>query len=290
MSEKRRDNKGRILRDGEYQRSDGKYEYKYVDVKGVRRSIYSWKLVETDKVPDGKRNSLSLRELVKKVRRDAEDGINSFTAYRTTLNSFFDDYIETKYELKQSTRTNYKYMYKKYVRDEIGQKNIATIKYSDIKRFYIHLINDVGFKPASMEIINTILHPIFTTAVRDGLIRTNPTDGVMAEIKKSRDWEKGKRHALTEAQQSAFIGFISNSKEYRHWLPVFTVLLGTGCRIGEIVGLRWEDCDFADDIISINHNLIYRMQDSGKCEYHITTPKSKAGVRIMTNVLTAFSC
>lgn len=281
MSEKRRDNKGRILRDGEYQRSDGKYEYKYVDVKGVRRSIYSWKLVETDKVPDGKRNSLSLRELVKKVRRDAEDGINSFTAYRTTLNSFFDDYIETKYELKQSTRTNYKYMYKKYVRDEIGQKNIATIKYSDIKRFYIHLINDVGFKPASMEIINTILHPIFTTAVRDGLIRTNPTDGVMAEIKKSRDWEKGKRHALTEAQQSAFIGFISNSKEYRHWLPVFTVLLGTGCRIGEIVGLRWEDCDFADDIISINHNLIYRMQDSGKCEYHITTPKSKAGVRII---------
>ena len=59
------------------------------------------------------------------------------------------------------------------------------------------------------------------------------------------------------------------------------MLLGTGCRVGEIVGLRWEDCDFADDIISINHNLIYRMQDSGKCEYHITTPKSKAGVRII---------
>lgn len=281
MSEKRRDNKGRILRDGEHQRNDGKYEYKYVDAKGVRRSIYSWKLVETDKIPDGKHNCVSLRELEKKVRRDTEDGINSFTAYRTTLNSFFDDYIETKYELKQSTRTNYKYMYKKYVREEIGLRNIATIKYSDIKKFYIHLINDVGFKPNSMEIIHTILHPIFTTAVRDGLIRTNPTDGVMAEIKKGRDWEKPKRHALTEAQQSAFIGYIAGSREYRHWLPIFTVLLGTGCRIGEIVGLRWEDCDFTENIISINHNLIYRMQDSGKCEYHITTPKSKAGTRIV---------
>ncbi len=32
-------------------------------------------------------------------------------------------------------------------------------------------------------------------------------------------------------------------------------------------------------IFSINHNLIYRQQDSGKCEYHIATPKSSAGIR-----------
>lgn len=281
MSEKRKDSKGRILRNGEHQRSDGKYEYKYVDAKGVRRSVYSLKLVETDKAPEGKKNGPSLRELEKQARRDTEDGINAYTAYRTTLNSFFDDYIETKYELKQSTRTNYKYMYKKYVWDEIGLRNIAAIKYSDIKKFYIHLINDIGFKPNSMEIIHTILHPIFTTAVRDGLIRTNPTDGVMAEIKKGHDWEKPKRHALTESQQAAFISYISNSRVYRHWLPLFTVLLGTGCRVGEIIGLRWEDCDFSENIISINHNLIYRQQDSGKCEFHITTPKSKAGIRVV---------
>ena len=281
MSDKKRDNKGRILRLGERQREDGRYEYRYKDVKGNTRSIYSWKLVETDKVPNGKKSGQSLRELEKQVRRDIEDGLNSFSAYKTTLNAFFDSYIETKYELKQSTRTNYKYMYKKYVRDNLGLKDIASIRYSDIKKFYIHLIKDVGFKPNSMEIIHTILHPIFTTAVRDGLIRMNPTDGVMAEIKKSHDWEKPKRHALTENQQSAFISYIADSRKYKHWLPVFTVLLGTGCRVGEIVGLRWEDCDFENGIISINHNLIYRQQDSGKCEYHITTPKSKSGIRII---------
>lgn len=281
MSDKKRDNKGRILRQGERQREDGRYEYRYKDIKGNTRSIYSWKLVETDKVPNGKKSSQSLRELEKQVRRDVEDELNSFTAYKTTLNAFFDSYIETKYELKQSTRTNYKYMYKKYVHDEIGVKDIASIKYSDIKKFYIHLIKDIGFKPASMEIIHTILHPIFTTAVRDGLIRINPTDGVMAEIKKSHDWEKPKRHALTESQQSAFIIYISRNRKYLHWLPVFTVLLGTGCRVGEIVGLRWSDCDFDENLISVNHNLIYRLQDSGKCEYHITTPKSKSGIRII---------
>lgn len=281
MSDKKRDNKGRILRQGERQREDGRYEYRYKDIKGNTRSIYSWKLVETDKVPNGKKSSQSLRELEKQVRRDVEDELNSFTAHKTTLNAFFDSYIETKYELKQSTRTNYKYMYKKYVHDEIGVKDIASIKYSDIKKFYIHLIKDIGFKPASMEIIHTILHPIFTTAVRDGLIRINPTDGVMAEIKKSHDWEKPKLHALTESQQSAFISYISRNRKYLHWLPVFTVLLGSGCRVGEIVGLRWSDCDFDENLISVNHNLIYRLQDSGKCEYHITTLKSKSGIRII---------
>lgn len=281
MSEKRRDSKGRVLRSGEYQGKDGRYEFKYFDSKGVRRSVYSWKLVDSDKVPDGKRCKASLRVLEKKIRRDVEDGINSHTAFRTTLNVFFDSYIETKYELKQSTRTNYKYMYKKYVSESIGYKDIASIKYSDIKKFYIHLIRDIGFKPNSMEIIHTILHPVFTTAVRDGYIRTNPTDGVMTEIKKSHDWEKPNRKALTEAQQTAFIDFVSKSKTYQHWLPLFTVLLGTGCRVGEVVGLRWDDCDFEGNIISINHNLIYRQQDSGKCEYHITTPKTKSGIRIV---------
>ena len=103
----------------------------------------------------------------------------------------------------------------------------------------------------------------------------------MAEIKKGRDWDKPKRHALTEAQQTAFIEFVAGCKVYRHWLPLFTVLLGTGCRVGEIIGLRWQDCDFDENVISINHNLIYRQQDSGKCELHITTPKSKSGIRIV---------
>ena len=281
MSDRKRDNKGRLLRQGERQRKDGRYEYRYKDIKGNTHSIYSWKLVETDKAPLGKKCGKSLRELEKQTQRDLEDNINTYTAQRTTLNDFFDDYIETKYELKQSTRTNYKYMYKKYVSNSLGLRDIASIRYSDIKKFYIHLIKNIGFKPTSMEIIHTILHPIFTTAVRDGLIRLNPTDGVMAEIKKSHDWEKPKRHALTEAQQTAFVNYISNNSIYRHWLPVFTVLLGTGCRVGEIVGLRWEDCDFTDNIISINHNLIYRQQDNGKCEYHITTPKTKSGIRII---------
>ena len=280
MSEKRRDSKNRILQNGESQRKDGKYEFKYVDVNGTRRSAYSWKLVATDKVPEGKRCELSLREMEKQIRRDLEDGISTHTANSITLNELFDTYMSTK-ELKQSTRTNYMYMYKNYVSDVIGKRRIGSIKYSDIKKFYNSLILEKKFKPNSMEIINTILHPVFTMAVRDGYIRINPSDGVMAEIKKSHNWEKPKRHALTEEQQAKFIDFVANSETYNHWLPLLTVFLGTGCRVGEIIGLTWDDCNFAEGIISINHNLIYRQQDDGKCEMHITTPKTESGKRIV---------
>lgn len=277
----RKDNRGRNLKNGESQRKDGKYEYKYIDVTGKRRSVYSWKLNATDKVPEGKRCELSLREMEKQIRRDLEDGINTHTANSVTLNQLFDTYMESKTELKQSTTMNYKYMYKNYVSDTLGNKRIASIKYSDIKRFYNSLILEKNFKPNSMEIINTIIHPIFNMAVRDGYIRMNPSDGVMAEIKKNHNWEKPKRHALTEVQQSMFIDFVANSETYNHWLPLFTVLLGTGCRIGEIIGLTWDDCDFKERIISINHNMVYRQQDSGKCEMHVTTPKTESGKRIV---------
>lgn len=278
MSEKRRDSKNRILQNGESQRKDGKYEFKYVDADGRRKSVYSWKLVASDRIPEGKRCDLSLRELEKEIRRDLEDGINVHTAKNMTLNQLFEIYMSGK-KLKQSTRTNYKYMYKKYVSCELGNRRVSSVKYSDIKRFYNGLLLEKKFKPNSMETINTILHPVFTMAVRDGYIRMNPTDGVMADIKKNHNWEKPKRHALTEQEQERFIDFVAGSEMYKRWLLLFTMFLGTGCRVGEIIGLTWKDCDFKNKMISINHNLIYRQQDSGKCEMHITTPKTKAGIR-----------
>lgn len=281
MAEKRRDSKGRVLWAGESQRPDGKYEFKYADNNGERHSVYSWKLVATDRVPEGKQVTESLRDMEKRIKKDLEDNLLVYETRKMTLNSFWDEYIAMKHELKDSTRSNYIYMYDKYIRSEIGQKNITVIKYSDVKKFYMSLIYEKGFKPNSMEIVNTILHPVFTSAVRDGYIRLNPSDGVMAEIKKSHTWEKPKRHALTERQQELFVIFTAQSHQYNHWLPLITTMLGTGCRIGEVLGLRWEDCDFEQNIISVNHTLIYRKFTDESCHYAVTTPKTKAGERII---------
>jgi integrase len=219
--------------------------------------------------------------MVERILRDLKDGIDCYAAGKTTLNKAFQDYIEMKYELKDSTRCNYIYMWDKFIKDVIGGFEIGGVKYGDIKKFYISLIRERGLKPNSVENIHTLLHPVFASAVRDGLIRINPTDNVLAEIKKSHNWEKPKRHALTEKQQVRFITFVTGSTVYNHWLPLFMVLLGTGGRIGEILGLRWNDCDFDHGIININHNLIYRQIDNGKMAFSITTPKTKSGIRII---------
>lgn len=281
MSEKRKDNRGRILRDGESQRSDGQYMYRYNDAKNIRRCVYSWKLVATDKLPAGKRDCVPLREQEKEILSDLKDGIDHRKASSTTLNQFYDDYISLKYELKESTRQNYVYMYTRYIRNGLGLRKIDSIHYTDIKKLYIHLITELGFKPNSVETIQTILHPVFEAGVRDGYIRLNPTNGVLADLKKSCNWEKPKRHALTEPEQKRFVEFVSGSRTYSHWMPLFTVLLGTGGRIGEILGLRWCDCDFDNDVIDINHNLIYRQGMDGKMAFHVTTPKTKSGTRIV---------
>jgi integrase len=117
-------------------------------------------------------------------------------------------------------------------------------------------------------------------AVRDEIIRKNPSDGVMAEIKKSSDKAAGVRHALTIPQQRAFMNHIANHPVYYHWWPLFTVLLGTGCRIGEALGLRWDDLDYENRVISINHSLVYYpVGDNRTSVLHISKPKTEAGVR-----------
>ena len=262
----RKDNKGRVLFKGETQRKDGRYAYSYTDQLGKRHSIYDKDLVK-----------LRLKE--KEIHRRMDDGLDPAKADRITVNQMFDRYISLKYDIKPSTRENYIYMYEKYIRESFGKKKLSKVRYSDVKAFYYSLINERGFKPASMEIAHTLLHPTFNMAVRDGYLNRNPTDGVMGEIKKSHKWEHKKRHALTIEQQSAVSTFLDTHEDYRGWRPIITVLLGTGMRIGECLGLRWEDIDFKANEIDVNHNLIYRKNLDGKCENHVNSPKTESGKR-----------
>ncbi len=280
MAKERRDTKNRLLWKGEYQKADGRYMYRYTDVNGVPRFIYSWTLTQTDRAPKGRHSEKCLRELEKEIARDVQDEIDAYLAKKTTLNAYFERYIEQRKELKNATLYHYSYMYRKYVYDEIGQKKISDIKYSDIKKFYQHMIGDVGFKLKSLKKIDAILHSTFSVAVRDEIIRKNPADGVVSELTKICEFKEEKRHALTEAQQAAFIDYVKNDKRSNRWLSLFIVLLGTGGRIGEVLGLRWADCDFEKNLISINHNLIYRPDfKTRKNTFQITTPKTRAGTR-----------
>ena len=265
----RKDNKGRVLRKGESQRkSDLRYIYQYIDPNKKRRVIYA--------------NDLpALREKIKNVVRDDLDGIRMYCDGKATLNYVFDRYIATKRNLKENTKVNYIYMYNHFVRDGFGKRMIADIVYSDVKFFYNSLIEKNGLKTNTVDTIHTVLHPTFAMAVRDNVIRNNPASGVMAELKSENGRNKGIRHALTLEQQRAFLNYAAQSPLYSHWLPLLTVLFGTGCRIGEVLGLRWKDLDYENRLIHINHSLVYIFRKKGECGLHISTPKTEAGTRII---------
>ena len=72
----RRDTRNRLLGRGEYQKSDGRYMYKYIDSNGNSRFVYSWMLTRTDRPPKGKHSDKCLREMEKEISRDVQDGID----------------------------------------------------------------------------------------------------------------------------------------------------------------------------------------------------------------------
>ena len=270
MAQARKDNKGRVLRKGETQRScDGKYVYTYTDPEGKRRSIYSKDIME-------------LRKREEKLIKDQLDGLDVYAAGNSTVNFVFDRYISTKSELRKTTKRNYTYMYDRFIRGGFGKKKIAAVKYSDVLQFYQHLLKEKEIQVNTLETIHTVLHPTFQLAVRDNIIRVNPSDGVMAQIKKQPGRNHGIRHALTVEQQRAFVNYIEDNPTYYRWTSLIKFLLGTGCRIGEAIGIRWEDVDFEKRMISINHSLIYystEYKDHPMCTFSISLPKTEAGIR-----------
>ncbi len=279
MTTSRKDNKGRVLRKGETQRScDGKYVYTYTDPDGKRRSIYSKDIGE-------------LRRREEMLTKDQLDGLNVYVAGNASVNFVFDRYISTKSELRETTRQNYKYMYNRFVREGFGRKKIGSVKYSEVLLFYQKLLEEKGMQINTLETIHTILHPTFQLAVQDNIIRVNPSDGVMAQVKKKQGKNHGIRHALTVEQQRAFISYVEKNVTFNHWGSLFKFLLGTGCRIGEAIGIRWEDVDFAKRTININHSVVYYSREykgHSICSFGVSLPKTEAGIRIIPMMDTVY--
>ena len=212
---KRRLDKDRItLKKGESQRKDGRYSYRWTADDGTRHTVYALSLEE-------------LREKEQQIARDLSDGIRS-EAKSTTLNELFELWCTLKRGLKDNTFQNYKYMYTHFVRGGLGRQHISTIKKSDIRRFYNTLIDGDYLRITTLETVHGVLHQVFRLAVEDGYVRQNPTDNLMREIKQAYDINRPKRKSLTVAEQALFVDFLKCSPQYRHWYPVFAVMLGTG--------------------------------------------------------------
>ena len=264
---KRYDSRHRLLRTGETERADGYYMYRWTSRTGKRNNITAKTLEE-------------LRKKENEIQRDMSDGIR-VDANNVTLNNLYDLWKELKRNLKGNTFSNYCYMYEQFVAENIGMLPITKLKRSDIKAFYNMLADTRGLKISTIDNIHTVLHQILQLAVEDNYIRRNISDNLLKELKSSHHYEEVHRRALTIQEQELFLGFLSNeSSKYYHWFPIFSVMIGTGMRVGEITGLRWKDINLDAGMIDINHTLAYyKHKDENGCYFSVHSPKTRAGKR-----------
>ena len=266
---KRKDKDRIVLRTGEGERPNGTYEYRWTDRQGKRHRVYAKTLQE-------------LREKEADILKDKCDGIKA-EARHVTVNDLFDLWKQLKRGLKNNTLENYLYMYSMFVRPGFGKLKISTLKKSDVKKFYNTLADERGLQASTIDSIHTVLHQVLDMAVDDSYLRSNPTDGVLKELKQSHVFKTEKRRSLTKDEQELLLNFLDTHPIYKHWYPIFAIMLGTGMRVGEVTGLRWCDIDLDEGMIDVNHTLVYydhRNSEGLKgCYFNVNTTKTPASVR-----------
>lgn len=270
MSEKRRDNRNRILHNGESQRQDGRYAYKYKDINGETKFVYSWRLDKNDRAPAGKPRDLSLREKERQIQQDLFNQIVPNGGNLTVL-ELVQKYLSLKVNVRHNTQANYNFVVGILKKEAFGSLRIDKVKLSDAKAWLIKLQKN-GRGYSTIHSVRGVVRPAFEMAVQDDLIRKNPFGFELATVVVN---DSVTREAITRAQERAFLKFIQADNCYRKYYDGIYILFHTGLRISEFCGLTISDIDFQNKRIRVDHQL----QRKRDMEYIIEDTKTKSGER-----------
>lgn len=261
-TQKRKDNKGKILKTGESQRKDLSYMYRWTDDTGKRQCIYANDLNE-------------LREQENLISQELAVGVSRTSV---TLNEQIEIYLDTKNNLASSTYNNYLFYFNHSIKDsKIGKMKIIDIKKSNILMFYKEC-SKKGYKNGTIKILNKIIRPALELACDDNIIYKNPCNGCMREYTD----EVEKKYALTPEQEQEFLERIVNRPRMKRYYPMYAIMLKTGLRISEIIGLTWKDIDLEKRLIDVNHQIQYRYKvENKKTEYYANGTKTDSGMRVL---------
>ena len=259
MSEKRRDNKGRILRTGESQRKDLIYQYRYTDIRGKRRTIYSSNLSE-------------LRKKEAEILKQLSEGID-YAAGQITVIALVERYIRLKQGTRYNTKVGYKFVLNIIKKEDFGYRQIRDIKVSDAQAWMIKLHDD-GRGYSTLTSVRGVIKPAFQMAYNEDAIRKNPFDFKLVDVVPN---DSQKRIALTDEQQEIWMNFIREDKTYSKYYDEFVVLLGTGMRVSEFCGLTKDDLQFSERRIRVDHQLV--RERGGK--YYVEKTKTECGCRFI---------
>jgi integrase len=231
-----------------HQRQDGRWQGS-LQVDGIRRTVY------------GKTRQQVLSKLADLRKQAAANGALPDSG-RRTLGELLDAWLEAvRPNLKPATAEHYELLANTYLRPAVGM--VLLTKLSP-HRIQLHLAK-LQDRPRVAQLTYHVLKQACGLAVRWRWLGENPCDRVLRpqyHAKRKDVWTPEQLHTFLEGSQE-------------HWLfPLWHTLLASGCRLGELLALSWQDVDFAAGVIRITKTL----QRVGG-EYILGEPKTEAGRR-----------
>ena len=246
--------KGKEIGKGLYQRKDGLYSARLTTHDNKRIEKYFKTLPEA-------RNWLADARYA-----DTHEGIPLPTTM--TVNEWFAYWITCLLsDRAPNTLRNYRERYERNVQPVIGKMRLADVR----PRHCTKVLNAMEEDYAGSTIRQTYIcmGAMFKAAIANDWIVKHPMDGVRFNkpIRKVEDIR-----FLTRDEQRSFLEVAKNSHNYSQ----YALILETGLRTGELIGLTWDVIDWERRTLTVTKTLEFRHKQQ---EWRAGPPKSEAGYR-----------
>ena len=185
------------------------------------------------------------------------------------------DYYMSEYKkryVKPTTDINYTVKVKNHIKPAIGHYKLKALRQDIIQKF-VNSLSDKGLAPSTVIDVYKLLSNALETAVDDGLIVRNTANRV-----KLPKTTKPQINVLTQEQQNAFV----EQAKVTYMGVVYIFDLCTGMRLGELLGLKWQDIDFEQNQLHIRR-ILRKVKDPDNADEHwhleFGTPKTLSSER-----------
>ena len=222
---------------------------------------------------------------VKEKLAVAMDGTKDLDVSRSddyTVGSWLTNWynLYAKPNVRVSTAEYYRRSIELHVNPRIGDIKLNKLTGRDLQKLYQDLRENgrlreaqkeksPGLSASTVRGIHLMLHNALDRAVKEHLIRRNPTEDCIAP-----KLEKKEMKSLPAEDMKAYL----DEADRRHVLPMFYLELVSGLRKGELVALLWSDLDIKNQTISVSKQAT-RDADGNIV---ITRPKTETSVRLVS--------